>query len=121
MLQPQRTGTLISTLGDHNNSGYETERSLLTQSPRSIDSGQASSQKYFHKIFQLFHIAGQELDDQPYYYTIDEVGSAMKTSPSPMNTFLERLSQGGFRASRTSFRPTGFKTNASFEEIKKLL
>ncbi|MFZ0557073.1 MAG: hypothetical protein WAM26_17460 [Nitrososphaeraceae archaeon] len=109
------------TLGDHNNSGYETERSLLTQSPLSIDSGQASSQKYFHKIFQLFHIAGQELDDQPYYYTIDEVGSAMKTSPSPMNTFLERLSQGGFRASRTSFRPTGFKTNASLEEIKKLL
>lgn len=92
-----------------------------SQSPSSESSIQISSQKYFRPIFQLLHIASLELDDQPYYYTIDEVGSALKTSPPPMNTILERITQVGFRGSRTSFRPTGFKTNASMEEIKKLV
>jgi len=87
----------------------------------SDNSIQVSSQRYFHHIFQLLQIARLELDDQPYYFTIDEVGSALKTSPPSMNTILERIMQGGFRGSRTSFKPTGFKTNASMEEIKMLL
>jgi tRNA (guanine26-N2/guanine27-N2)-dimethyltransferase len=112
-----------STSGDHRFIGSYSGGSLLPplQSPCSESSVQVSSQRYFSRIFQLLHIAELELDDHPYYYTIDEVGSALKTSPPPMNTILERIIQGGFRGSRTSFRPTGFKTNASMKEIKKLL
>jgi tRNA (guanine26-N2/guanine27-N2)-dimethyltransferase len=107
----------------HKHGGYFAKGSLPPPSrlPCSENSIQISSQKTFRHIFQLLHLAILELDDQPYYYTIDEVGSALKTSPPPMNTILERITQGGFCGSRTSFRPTGFKTNASMEEIKKLL
>jgi tRNA (guanine26-N2/guanine27-N2)-dimethyltransferase len=108
---------------EHMLSEYYSKWSLPPPSrlPCSENSIQISSQKTFRHIFQLLHLASLELDDQPYYYTIDEVGSALKTSPPPMNTILERIAQGGFCGSRTSFRPTGFKTNASMEEIKKLL
>jgi tRNA (guanine26-N2/guanine27-N2)-dimethyltransferase len=106
---------------EHKPGGYCAKGSLPpSQLPCSERSIQISSQKSFRHIFQLLHLASLELDDQPYYYTIDEVGAALKTSPLPMNTILERITQGGFRGSRTSFRPTGFKTNASMEEIKKL-
>lgn len=111
-----------STSGDNRFTVYYSEASLLpSQLPCSDNSIQVSSQKYFRHIFQLLHTARLELDDLPYYYTIDEVGSALKTSPPSMNSILERIDQGGFRGSRTSFRPTGFKTNASMEEIKRLL
>lgn len=108
---------------EHMLSEYYSKWSLPPPSrlPCSESSIQISSQKTFRHIFQLLHLASLELDDQPYYYTIDEVGSALKTSPPPMNTILERIAQGGFCGSRTSFRPTGFKTNASMEEIKRLL
>jgi tRNA (guanine26-N2/guanine27-N2)-dimethyltransferase len=78
-------------------------------------------QQYYRQILQWLQIANAELDDQPLYYTLDEVGSAMKSSPPAMNTVFQRLNQGGFKACRTSFRPTGFKTNATMEDIKKLL
>ncbi|MGH9974767.1 MAG: hypothetical protein ACRD8Z_02880 [Nitrososphaeraceae archaeon] len=111
-----------STSGDNRFIGYYSKASVLpSQLLCSDNSIQVSPQKYFRHIFQLLDIARLELDDLPYYYTIDEVGSALKTSPPPMNSILERIIQGGFRGSRTSFRPTGFKTNASMEEIKKLL
>jgi tRNA (guanine26-N2/guanine27-N2)-dimethyltransferase len=109
-------------LNEHKPGGFYAKGSLPpSQLPCSESSIQISSQKSFRHILQLLYLASLELDDQPYYYTIDEVGSALKTSPPPMNTILEKITQGGFRGSRTSFRPTGFKTNASMEEIKKLL
>jgi tRNA (guanine26-N2/guanine27-N2)-dimethyltransferase len=121
LVPPSQDHTNV-TISNDNKLGFSSKTSsLLSQSPCSESSIEISSQKYFRQIFQLLHIARLELDDQPYYYTIDEIGSAMKTSPPPMNTILERITQGGFRGSRTSFRPTGFKTNASMEEIKKLL
>lgn len=93
-----------------------------TQSICPNNKAQAPSQKNsLRHIIELLKIASVELDEQACYYTIDEVGSALKISPPPMSRILERLVQEGFKASRTSFRPTGFKTNASMEEIKKLL
>lgn len=122
LVRPSDDQSSDSTSGDHKFGGYYSEGSVLpSQLPFSDKPTQVSSYKYFRHLFQLLYIASLELDDQPYYYTIDEVGSALKISPPPMDTILERVIQGGFRGSRTSFRPTGFKTNASMEEIKKLL
>jgi tRNA (guanine26-N2/guanine27-N2)-dimethyltransferase len=111
-----------STAEDKKFISHFSEASILpSQLLCSDNSAQVPSQKYFRHIFQLLDTAILELDDLPYYYTIDEVGSALRTSPPPMNSILERIIQEGFRGSRTSFRPTGFKTNASMEEIKRLL
>jgi tRNA (guanine26-N2/guanine27-N2)-dimethyltransferase len=119
---PPKNHDSDSTPGNSRYIGYYSEAVLPpSQISCSDNSIQVSSQRYFHHIFQLLQIARLELDDQPYYFTIDEVGSALKTSPPSMNTILERIMQGGFRGSRTSFKPTGFKTNASMEEIKMLL
>lgn len=124
LLPSSNTQKSITISGDHRPIISSSEGSLLlppTQSEYPNDIVQVSSQKNFRHIIQLLNLASLELDDQPFYYTIDEVGSALKVSPPPMRRILEQLIQQGFRASRTSFRPTGFKTNASMEEIKRLL
>jgi tRNA (guanine26-N2/guanine27-N2)-dimethyltransferase len=76
---------------------------------------------YGRQILHLLNRAFLELDDLPYYYTLDEIGSMMKTSPHSMEEVSEMTLRVGFRVSRASFRPNGFKTDASIEEIKKLL
>lgn len=76
---------------------------------------------YHSAISRLLERAYLELDELPYYYTVDEIGSLLKTSPRPMEEILDAIAKEGFQISRTSFRPTGFKTSANLEEIKGLL
>lgn len=54
------------------------------------------------------------------YYTSDEIASRTKQSAMPMNDILEALESVGYRASRTSFSQTGFKTDAPVAEIKRI-
>jgi len=75
----------------------------------------------FRQIEKIFTTSFQELDDIPYYFSLDEIGSMLRTSPIKLMETIEKLSLSGFNASRTIFRPTGFKTNASIHEILSLL
>ena len=54
------------------------------------------------------------------YYTVDEIASKLKTSPQRLEKTIELLQNNGFLASPTSFDPTGFRTNARMDEIKKI-
>ena len=54
------------------------------------------------------------------YYTLDEISSKLKSSPPKLEDIISRLNENGFEATKTSFSPTGFKTNANIEQIKKL-
>lgn len=60
-----------------------------------------------------------ESDMAPTYYTLDEIASRLKSSPPSLDSIIEKLHQGGYLATPTSLRPTGFKTNASIDIIKK--
>jgi tRNA (guanine26-N2/guanine27-N2)-dimethyltransferase len=63
----------------------------------------------------------QELDDIPYYFTSDEIASSLKSSPHSLDKIIDNLSNAGFRASKTSFNPTAFKTQAKINEILAIL
>jgi len=59
--------------------------------------------------------------DQPIYYDLHYLYKKTKVHPRKMEEILELLEDKGFVASRTHFCPTAIKTNASFEELKKLM
>ncbi len=70
------------------------------------------------KCKKLLSIALLESDMPAAYYTLDEIASRMKASPIGLDEVIDRLSKGGFKASPTSFNPTGFKTDAPIQKIK---
>ena len=62
----------------------------------------------------------EESDLQPTYYTLDEIASRMKSAPLKLDNAIQKLKDAGFNASRTSFNPTGFRTNCQINEILKI-
>jgi tRNA (guanine26-N2/guanine27-N2)-dimethyltransferase len=63
----------------------------------------------------------EENDDIPYYFITDEIAAKLKTSPYSVEQTIERLSEVGYRASRTILNTRGFKTDAKIEDILNLL
>ena len=55
------------------------------------------------------------------YYTLDGVAKKSKTAPPKLADAIQRLQSSGYTASPTSFDPTGFRTNATFEQITKCM
>ncbi|HEX7257438.1 MAG TPA: tRNA (guanine(10)-N(2))-dimethyltransferase [Nitrososphaeraceae archaeon] len=73
------------------------------------------------QIKQIFYTSLEELDHIPYYFSVDEIGSMLKVSPKKLNEIIEKIARSGYLASRTIFRSTGLKTNASMSEILSIL
>ena len=51
------------------------------------------------------------------YFTLDEIASKMKSSPPKLVDAISSLQKNGFKASPTSFSPTGIRTDANIKEI----
>ena len=51
------------------------------------------------------------------FFTLDEIASRMKGSPLKLENAIIKLKDKGFKASPTSFNPTGFRTDAKINEI----
>ena len=51
------------------------------------------------------------------YFTLDEIASKLKSSPPKLIDAISNLQKMGFKASPTSFSPTGFRTNANIKDI----
>jgi tRNA (guanine26-N2/guanine27-N2)-dimethyltransferase len=73
------------------------------------------------KIKQIFNTSLEELDNIPYYFSVDELGSMLKASPKKLNEIIDQIISSGYIASKTVFRSTGLKTNASMAEILSIL
>jgi len=51
------------------------------------------------------------------YFTLDEIASKMKSSPPKLEKIISSIQKNNFKASVTSFCPTGFRTDAKINEI----
>ena len=54
------------------------------------------------------------------FYTLDEIASKMNSSPLKLEKAISCLRENNFMASPTSFSPTGFRTDATINEIIKV-
>ncbi len=80
-----------------------------------------NNDKKYRQIKQIFSISSNELDTIPYYFSVDEIGSMLKASPKKIDVIIEKLVESGYIASRTIFRSTALKTNASINDILAIL
>jgi tRNA (guanine26-N2/guanine27-N2)-dimethyltransferase len=77
--------------------------------------------KEMDRCHKLFSICIDELDDIPYYFRGDEIASKLRINPYPLQTVVDKLSSSGYRASKTSFNPAAFKTDARINQILDVL
>ncbi len=72
-------------------------------------------------VGRLHELWSGEAHAPPLFYTTDEVSRTFRRSPPPLRRVLDHLETAGFPACRTSFHPKGFKTEASWEEVLRIL
>jgi tRNA (guanine26-N2/guanine27-N2)-dimethyltransferase len=65
---------------------------------------------------KVLEAAKDELDI-PYYFKGDEMSSKLKTNPHSIPKVIEKLQKAGYRASKASLNPGGFKTDARMDRI----
>jgi tRNA (guanine26-N2/guanine27-N2)-dimethyltransferase len=53
----------------------------------------------------------------PYYFKGDEISSKLRTNPHSIPKVIEKLQNAGYRASKASLNPGGFKTDARIDQI----
>ena len=63
----------------------------------------------------------EEIGMPPTYFTLDEIGHRKQSAPPSLAKIIEKIKEVGKRATRTSMNPTGFKTDATIDEILSLV
>ncbi len=70
-----------------------------------------------HEMLKLLNLLEEEAEAPAFFYTINTIASALKTSAPSRKTLFQTLQKQGFFVCRTHHDPTGFKTNASKQDI----
>ncbi|MFQ5552450.1 MAG: tRNA (guanine-N2)-dimethyltransferase [Thermoplasmata archaeon] len=73
---------------------------------------------FLDRLLETWH---GEADAPALFYTTDEVAHHLRISPPSMAETLRRLAEAGFVSRRTSFHPKGFKTDAGWRDVVRLL
>lgn len=90
---------------------------VVIQLRKKIKERQFNSKK---KMMKLFSILEEEAIAPLFYYTTDDLGSLIKCSPPKLEQLWKTFHQENIPIFRTQFNPTGFKTSASFSQVKQL-
>lgn len=98
-------------LGNLMDSGYV--KRMLDLLPSTINT--------YDKALKLLERCYKESFGPATFYDLHKVCKVLKTSAPPLADILEKLQEEGYFASRTHIKPTGIKTNASVEIIKKII
>ncbi|MEF8833116.1 MAG: tRNA (guanine(26)-N(2))-dimethyltransferase [Candidatus Thermoplasmatota archaeon] len=69
---------------------------------------------------KLISLWKSESNQPAFFYDTNEISSVLKVAPPPIYDIKERLSDKGFKSSRTHFSSTGIKTEAPYEEVKSI-
>ncbi len=76
----------------------------------------------FEREKRLAEIVLEEAElQEEAFYDLHPLSSRLGTSPPKTETVIKNLENLGFKACKTHFASTGIRTNASFEEIVKIL
>ncbi len=69
----------------------------------------------------LLNLCAEEADGPPAFYDVHQLSRRAGVSPPKMAELIAKLRRLGYFASRTHFSGTGFRTNASGDEILRIL
>ena len=72
-------------------------------------------------VSNLLTLSLDEISLPPTYYETDNLSKILNISSFAVSDIIDRLISNGFTSSRTIFSSKGFRTNATFSEIKKIL
>lgn len=98
----------MGVLGDH---------SIITRLYSMISDHSLGSAKKLDKLLSLLQ---NDAKGPPWYATTDDLSSIWKLDPPAITWLLTQLQDQGFQANKTHFHPMGFRTNASYPEIKQV-
>jgi len=88
----------------------ETVNSMIQRTPSLISSRLSEVQKILGRV-------SEEADAPMFYYTTEEVASVYGVKTPSLELLIHSLRAGGYKATRTHFSPTGFRTDASLQAI----
>ncbi len=74
-----------------------------------------------NNAFKLLNTASLEADATATYYDLHQMCKNLKISAPRLHYVLEALEKEGYFASRTHFKPTGIKTDAPLDVLKKII
>jgi tRNA (guanine26-N2/guanine27-N2)-dimethyltransferase len=74
-----------------------------------------------NKAIKLLNFVYDESNAPATFYDLHKVYKNLKISAPQLKDVIDSLINNGFFASRTHFKPTGIKTDASVEEIKLII
>jgi tRNA (guanine26-N2/guanine27-N2)-dimethyltransferase len=69
------------------------------------------------EVQKMLTLIREELDSPSFYYTTDTISSVYRLKPPSVTWLVRSLQNDGYRAARTHFSPTGFRTDASLQAI----
>jgi len=72
------------------------------------------------KLGKLVELMKEEAGMPPFFHELDTVAQRIKAGPPALKTVIEALGKAGFKASKTHFCPTGFRTDASPDQLEAL-
>ncbi len=72
------------------------------------------------KVRSFLEILVEENGLPPCFFETGAVAKKTRKQALPIEELLKRLARAGYRAARTHYSPTGFRTSAPVEEVKKI-
>jgi len=73
------------------------------------------------ELWRLLTVLEDEAGAPPFFYRAEDLASRLKRPMPPLEHLLEVLRKQGYMACRTHFTPTGFKTDAPWDDIQACL